>query len=354
MTKFLFFVLLAASFFLAGMFLYLPLLVLFVALLLLTVFCLITSRYFRRHLSVGFDRHSETTQVHQKLSGQLMVHYTGSLPTGVIRIPVRGSCAKERKHRLAVVRQTMEKKGDQLFPFPIQADCCGLMTVSFSGYRTCDYLSLFRPKKRQADAMELAVFPGEQALRVEFSEVGEDESQKPETQLINRAGDASQEIRQLREYQEGDPTRQIHWNLSARMDDLWVKEFQRESDRAAVVLLDGRGFSTCSASDAGCFYELISALILGLLEQVSAVTLCWQEPEQKVLHMEEILDTNTCRDALLLLYRSGLAEKLPAGVEEGNLFLVDPDLKVCWKGQILHQFSRKNLEEEVSREILPV
>ncbi len=354
MTKFLFLVLLAVAFFLAGMFLYLPFLALFVAMLLLALFCLITSRYFRRHVTVAFCKRSETTQIHEKLSGQLLIRYTGSLPTGTIKVPVKAAYVKGRKHRLATVRQAVEKKGDQQVAFPVQAPSCGLMTISFPWFRTNDYLTLFRPKKRKSDAMELAVFPGEEALDVEFSETGEDESNQPESQLINRAGDASQEIRQLREYQEGDPTRQIHWNLSARMDDLWIKEFQRESDRSAVVLLDGRGFSACSAADAGCFYELISALALGLLNQVSGVTLCWQEPEKNGLHTEEVLDIDQLRDALLLLYRRGLAEKLPAGTEDKGVFQVDPSLKVCWNGQILHQFSRKNLEEEISREVLSV
>ncbi len=42
-----------------------------------------------------------------------------------------------------------------------------------------------------------------------------------------------------RRYSEGDDTRRIDWNLYARTDDLYVKEFEEERNVAVHVLLDG-------------------------------------------------------------------------------------------------------------------
>ncbi len=353
MIQLLFFLLLVLLFFLAGMFSYLPLLVLFVAMLLLAAFCLVTSRYFRRHLSVKFVRHSQEAQENCEVSCELLFSYTGTLPSGEARVRLSAAYAKGRKRRLAVVRKAMEKEGDQTAEFPVRAPYCGLVSITFDRMIVCDYLTLFRPQKKLKDALELAVFPEEKALRLEFSDTAQERSVQPETQLVERKGDNSQEIRQLREYQEGDPMRSVHWNLSARMDDLWVKEFQRENDSMAYVLLDGRGFSDRRTAEASCFYELISALILGLLAHVSLVTLGFKEPGKEAMDFREIGDAGQCREALLVLYRNGLAQEAPAaaGQQEG-IFLVDPQLRIIRNGRILHQFSRKTLPEELDGEIL--
>ncbi len=355
MIQILYFALLLVTFFLAGMFSYLPLLVLFLAMLIMTAFCLVTSRYFRRHLTARFRRHSETAMADQEITCELVLSYTGRLPTGEVRVLLHSQYARDRrrKRRLTLLRRSVEEKGDRSVPFPVKAPYCGLASISFDRLMICDYLTLFRPLKKVKDSMELAVFPAEKALQMEFSLRGDEKTVQPETQLQERPGNDSQEIRQLREYQEGDAMRQIHWNLSARMDDLWVKEFQRESDSMAYVMLDGRGFSACHAAEASCFYELVSALVLGLLAHVSAVTLGWQEPEIKGMHLQEIQDADQCRETLLMLYRSGLSEELPPGLtEQEGLFLVDPSLRISRNGQILHQFSRKTLQEELDREIL--
>ncbi len=352
MIQLLFFLLLVLTFFLAGMFSYLPLLVLFAAMLLLAVFCFITSRYFRRHLSVKFVRHSQAVQENCESSCDLLFSYTGSLPAGEARVYVSAAYGKGRKRRLTVVNKVMEKAGEEMVSFPVRAPYCGLVSVTFDRLIVCDYLTLFRPQKRQRDAMELAVFPEEKALQLELSKAEQERAIRPETQLVERKGDNSQEIRQLREYQEGDPVRNIHWNLSARMDDLWVKEFQRESDSQAYVLLDGRGFSARRRAEAGCFYELISALILGLLAHVSAVTLGFKEPGKEALELKEIGDADQCREALLVLYRNGLAQELPEASGQEGIFLVDPKLRIIRNGQVLHQFSQRTLSEELDREVL--
>ncbi len=353
MSKFLFFFFMAVLFFLGGMYRYMPLLVLSSAMILLAVFCLITSRYFRRHLTVEFSKHSETGRVRDEISCGLTIRYTGIWPTGAVRIPLRISWGDRGKHRLCAVRQAVEKKGDLPAAFSVKASCCGLASISFERFKACDYLSLFRPGKKQADCMELAVFPGEEALQLAFSSAGEAQDVQLETPQQNLSGDTSQEIRQLREYREGDLVRHIHWNLSARMDEIYVREFQHENDSFAGVLLDGRGFSALSEADAGCFYELTSAVILGLLKQVTVVVLGWRGEGREDLILEEIRNADQCREALLSLYRNSPVDKLPVAVEDqAGLLLVDPKLRISLNGQILHKFSRKNLEEEISRDVV--
>ena len=46
---------------------------------------------------------------------------------------------------------------------------------------------------------------------------------------------------QLRAYMPGDPVKLIDWNATARLDDVYVREVQAQTDRRTVVILDRRG-----------------------------------------------------------------------------------------------------------------
>jgi uncharacterized protein (DUF58 family) len=53
-----------------------------------------------------------------------------------------------------------------------------------------------------------------------------------------RRPDAEGEFRSLREYQSGDNPRLIHWPTSARLQKLYVKEFERRQFHSVLILLD--------------------------------------------------------------------------------------------------------------------
>jgi uncharacterized protein (DUF58 family) len=53
-----------------------------------------------------------------------------------------------------------------------------------------------------------------------------------------RRADADGEFRSLREYQSGDNPRLIHWPTSARLQKLYVKEFEQRQFHSVLILLD--------------------------------------------------------------------------------------------------------------------
>ena len=72
----------------------------------------------------------------------------------------------------------------------------------------------------------------------------------PEEISLQRPGESDQEIRQIREYRPGDARRFIHWNQSARTGDLWIKEYERQEEPCAVLLLDSGASGPPQGADA--------------------------------------------------------------------------------------------------------
>ena len=80
MKKILFFLLLLFTWYLGGMYRYLPLMVLLVAEVQLAATFLILSRYFCRRTRAGFAKAFDTAQAGQEMSCQIWSAYSGPLP----------------------------------------------------------------------------------------------------------------------------------------------------------------------------------------------------------------------------------------------------------------------------------
>lgn len=56
-----------------------------------------------------------------------------------------------------------------------------------------------------------------------------------------RSGDDASEVFKLREFQDGDKLKNIHWKLSAKMDELIVRENGFPKACSTVLILEGVG-----------------------------------------------------------------------------------------------------------------
>ena len=72
-------------------------------------------------------------------------------------------------------------------------------------------------------------------------------------------GEISSDIKEIRQYQPGDRLQRIHWKLSAKLDDLFVKEMAHTSVLSLVLLpeLNKNDISETTATLYGCIKELL-------------------------------------------------------------------------------------------------
>ena len=85
------------------------------------------------------------------------------------------------------------------------------------------------------------------------------------------------EFDEVREYQEGDDPRTIDWNVSARMDRLFVKRFVEERERVMMLVIDvsaSENFGSGHQLKRELAAELAAALTLSALRSQDRVGLC--------------------------------------------------------------------------------
>lgn len=109
------------------------------------------------------------------------------------------------------------------YQLPYEAALCGRLAIKIKSIKICDFLGLFMTDLKKVGDIETVIYPRDISLTAIG---GKNEYKRPDLGLVNagKRGNDNSEIFDLKEYQSGDPIKNIHWKLSAKKDELVVKQ----------------------------------------------------------------------------------------------------------------------------------
>lgn len=90
-----------------------------------------------------------------------------------------------------------------------------------------------------------------------------------------RPGYDPSELFDVREFQNGDRLQSVHWKLSARTDELMVKENSLPKACAVAIVADLRGIKKGRQADA--FMKLLVSLSFSLMDQKCSHYVAWYD-----------------------------------------------------------------------------
>ena len=353
MRKIVFLLFSALTVYIAGMYRLLPLVTMFVAEMLLFIGMFVLSRLFRHTTEISLHPPEQVAYKGEAAMCRLNVHRQGRLPLGQFRIRLQYRYDRESK---ASARLLYGYRADAL-EIPVSGRYCGLLRLTIDHLRVYDYLQLFSPGRRVALDRALPVFPRECSLQFERAAESR-EATVPEESTLQRPGESYQEIRQIREYRTGDARRFIHWNQSARTGSLWIKEYETQEEPGAALLVDVSAGQPLDAAAWDAFYELLSAVLLGLLQCSAAVQVYWYDPGSGAFRCDTVYAAPQCREVLFHLYQAEPAAVqskpvLPSGMEQDHLRLTS-QLELYHGRVLLARFTQKNLQQEINERIITI
>ncbi|MCI5957248.1 MAG: DUF58 domain-containing protein [Clostridiales bacterium] len=145
----------------------------------------------------------------------LRMRATSNTPAGVIRLTQLGKRRQRVVHKFA-------------------ADHVGAMFPGVDSYEVSDVFGFFkREHKPDLAGQELLVLPvpfDVEPLTFAAGDMG--------VETMKRAMEDPSSPSDLRAYQQGDPLKRIHWKMSARKRELFVRQFEEPALPDALVLLD--------------------------------------------------------------------------------------------------------------------
>lgn len=121
----------------------------------------------------------------------------------------------------------------QIMRFPFAVTQPGMLLFSLEDVKLTDFLHLYTFHKNLNKEMQIPVLPQETPSSFVPAAV---HTESEDSEFYDPAGALSTDIREVREYIPGDRMQDMHWKLSARMDDLLVKQFERSLDDSLLFL----------------------------------------------------------------------------------------------------------------------
>ena len=145
------------------------------------------------------------------------------------------------------------------------------------------------------------------------------ESAGAEDEILQYSGAAeNMEGYRIRRYQAGDHLHRIHWKLSAKADELQVKDFDRQAGgRVALLLAVGRGQGGWEPQRWDIYLETAVSLMFSLYyaEGTSLSKVMWIRKGGivKSVDIREERNLQECMESLLMLGPSDLEQTGQAG-----------------------------------------
>lgn len=353
MRKIMYLMVTVLTYYIAGIYHSLPLLLLFFAELLLFLLMYVQAQYLKKKVSFSFAEGQRSIWKGRDTRCSIYAYNQSRIPISRFRVKMEVTYGDTKKGERISLYGNSDSQMKSQMEFYIRADYCGLLYFSMENSRVYDYLSLFHPRKQHQSMAELAVFPEEKCIPITFSSEGMDSDYQEIPQIENQ-GRENNTIRQMREYRLGDSSRQIHWNLSSRTEKVWIKELEREREEAPEIYLDIVMEKGQKKEELDAFYEIVSALLLGILRVKSRVRVWWQENFYK-----DVQEPENSRELLYLLYQTQEEIVLETDQDirvskkqQWQGIWLDTGLSLYYQGEKKMQFSRENYTEELNKAIL--
>lgn len=119
--------------------------------------------------------------------------------------------------------------------FSIISQYCGIVTVKLFDTKIYDNLKLFSLRKRHQQECSVLVIPKYHDIAMTIENVST-ETMESDTFSKTKSGDDCSEVFDIREYHEGDKLNKIHWKLSSKTGQTYVKEYSLPISNAVVIL----------------------------------------------------------------------------------------------------------------------
>lgn len=196
-----------------------------------TIFCLF--RTFRT-LKVTSLCENETVEEGNPAKIQIRIESKAFLPVLACRVTFRATNLFLPNEKEYLLSFAILPKKPTLLTIPIETALPGIVEVSVERVLLTDLLHLFSKEQELHQKLVIPVLP----VMVEVSPVlptmGDDgllEYTENEAK-----GAVSQDIKEIREYRPGDRLQRIHWKLSAKLSDIFVKEMEQTSTLSLLLL----------------------------------------------------------------------------------------------------------------------
>lgn len=257
------------------------------------------------------------------------------------------------------------KRGERRTVFvSFRGGFCGKKKIEIRKMWTTDAAGMMKIRLRRLESVpaEIRVIPRKYPVFVQISRPVRLFIAEGEEYAKDRGGDDTSEVFGIHEYQPGDKISKIHWKLSARTDELYMKEYSFPLGAAVVMLLSRKEEGRMDGKGAA-FLNLAASIGWAVMEEACRFYVVWRVKESKVMYRFLVKDEETFYDWMLELSSMEITDfdELDEDVYRNEFFepykkmvIIGADLSIQCGEEETVLFHPGSLEQELSKTVLEI
>ncbi len=247
--------------------------------------------------------------------------------------------------------------GENHYDYAVIIKDYGSYELNLAKIRIYDLTGLFYIHKKVQSSGSVQVLPQLQEVRIHLTEAARNFFGDSDIYDDFRPGHDRSELFQIRPFQKGDKIQSIHWKLSAKTDELLVKEDSLPKACPAVLFLDYQQGKQKKAKKVNIYLVVLASISFSLMDAGCSHYAAWYSSICKDIIRVRVDD----EESLYLFLCAYLEETFQE--KSGNLLeayqekypgerclcrlVLDETLTLCKNGEKIEEFTVKNWKEKL-------
>lgn len=234
------------------------------------------------------------------------------LPAGKVEVKVGSKNMFQKKGHAQWITLPNVSVGEQKHPLRLEIKGAGCHDILVKRMKIHSVFGLIYLSKKCKDFSSVLILPDIHSVNVQLTEGVRNFLGDADVYDEFRPGHDSGETFEIRAYREKDKLQSIHWKLSAKMDELMVKEHSLPRACAVVLMLEFHPLKQRKGRkkdwDASAYLELAASLSFGLMEEKCPHFVAWYSEEKQGIRRIRVDD----EESFYLFLDAYLREAIPA------------------------------------------
>ncbi len=333
----------------------LPLLTLAYAEIIFAGIMIVLSLFQRNRLNVRPARSFLSFQKNHTTDCKILVDNAGIFPLN--RFCLEMSHGYDSSDESPIVLYGGTDKKDGFLSVNIDNKFCGINILRLNKVKCYDWFLLSSFSKKIDKTVKIAVLPDDNLkIKMILSEKPYFAETWSSEDLPAVSRNSGTEIRDIRPYREGDTMRSIYWKQSAKMNELWVKEFTEDIQSSPVIEIPSEDILSLDTETSDTFYRIFYALLSGVYDISGKFVLrCTRRSGGYFDHY--INDLHLLKLILICFYKNDITPLKDHYIEQdiAPVFVlkIDPsDLSLIKNRQVIKKFHPKITDQEINETVL--
>ncbi len=284
----------------------------------------------------------------------IKVRNKGFLPAGKIEVKVKDKNVFQKKGQTWWITIGDVPVGERKHPFEMVIEGAGCHDILATKVRIYSLFGLIYMTRKCKDFSSVLIMPKIHSTGVQITETVRNFLGDSDIYDEFRPGHDSGETFEIRAYREKDKLQSIHWKLSAKMDELMVKENSLPKACAIVLMLEFRPWDKATSA----YLELAASISYALMDQKCPHFVAWYSAEKEGIRRIRVDDEESfyifldvCLREIVPVEKDIREEYRKDYKNEWYLhdIVINEKLELYKNGELLTQLDEKKIEDECEK-----